>query len=193
MAAFPTFVSVPCEASIRHRMHFRVLESEFDNDVESRKLKSLYPRRDLTISYDQLTLAQARTLWQFYQARHGRFEAFSFFYPDSDTYAGEYVGTGDGSTLVFNLPSMLASSYTVYIDSIAQTAGSNYTFTSQGGADGADKVEFTTAPSIGQRITFSFTGYLKVRSRFAESYLDFEIFYNRLVTMGVGLKGFLNA
>jgi len=193
MAAYPTFTSVPCEESIKHRINFKVLESEFDNDQESRKLKSLYPRRDLQVAYDKLTLAQARTLWQFHLARHGNFEAFSYFFPDSDTYVGEYVGTGDGSTTTFNLPSMLASSYSVYIDSIAQTAGSNYTFTSQGGADGADLLTLAAAPSAGQRITFSFTGYLKVRSRFAESYLDFEVFYNRLVTMGINLKGFLNA
>ena len=194
MAAFPDISSVPAINPLATGIQYKTLISRFDDlGTEQRKQKWLYPRRVVTLKYKALSKSEARTLWQFYLERKGSYEAFNWFHPFSDTYEGEYVGTGDGSTTVFNLPSKQASSYTLYVDGVAQTEDTNYTFTSQGGADGADKIEFTAAPSSGQRITWDFTGYLKVRCRFAEDFFSFETFYDTLVNTGVKLQGLLNA
>jgi hypothetical protein len=173
---------------------FRTLRSRFEDlGHPSRKKKWLFPRRNLPIKYKDLSKTNGRTLFQFYLDRGGGHEAFNLFFPNSDTYSGEYVGTGDGSTLIFNLPSKQAASYTLYVDNVAKTGGgADYTFSSEGGADGADKVTFTVAPASGARITFTFTGYLKIRATFKEDNLDFETFYDRLVNVGMQIQGELN-
>jgi hypothetical protein len=68
----------------------------------------------------------------------------------------------------------------------------DYKITKDGGADGADKIIFAAAPAPGDRITYDFTGNLKVRCRFEEDYQDFETFWDRAVNMGIVLRGLLN-
>ena len=197
MAEFPTLVSVPFADPIAEDIQFKTLVSTFDDlGVEKRKQKWLYPKRLISLTYKGISKAQAATLYQFYIARAGSYEAFNFFYPETkstNTYVTEYVGTGDGATIVFNLPSRTASAYTLYLDAAAQTAGgTDWTFASQGGADSADKCTFVAAPNDGQRITFTFTGYLKVRCRFEDDKLSFENFHDRLINGGLKLQGLLN-
>lgn len=191
MASYPTVgVMNPWQDSIE----FKTLRGRFDDlGISSRKQKWLYPRRLPPITYQSISKADALTLWAFFIARAGGFNAFNLFLPYSSTYVKEYVGTGDDSTVVFNLPSKSASSYTLYVDGVAQTGGgADYTFAGTGGTDGADKVTFTVAPESGARITFSFTGYLKIHATFADDKLDFSTFYDRLVNMGIKIQGELN-
>ena len=195
MAAYPDIVSsVPAHDPLKQSLVFKTMISNFDDlGEETRKRKWLYPKRNLELTYQNITKAQGQTLWLFYKARSGAYEAFNFFYAFSASYTDEYVGTGNGSTLIFNLPSKGASSYTLKVDGATQTAGGvDYTFASEGGTDGADKATFVVAPATGKRITWDFTGYLKVRARFAEDNLDWDTFYDRLVTSGLELKGLLN-
>lgn len=195
MAAFPNLTNAPAEEPLIEEMEWKTLVSRFDDlGAEQRKRKWLYPRRNLTLAFNRITKAQGQTLWEFYLARQGAYEAFTFFYYFSATYDGEYVGTGDGSTLIFNLPSKQASDYTLYVDGAEKDAGGvDYTFGSEGGTDGADKATFVAAPASGARITWDFTGYLKVRARFAEDRMSWETFMNKAVTTGLKLKGLLNA
>jgi hypothetical protein len=172
---------------------FKTLSSKFDDlGKEQRNQKWLYPKRMIELHYQYITKANAKTIWDFYIARKGSYEAFNFFFPATNTYTAEYVGTGDAVTLTFNLPSNQASSYTLYVDGVAQTAGgTHYTFTSTGGTDGKDKAVFIAAPSDGARITWTFTGYLVVVCRFMDDNMTFETLYNRLVTTGLKLRGLL--
>lgn len=195
MAVYPDMISsVPASDPFSEELEFKTLISRFDDlGEEKRKRKWIYPKRPLTLMYKNITKAQGKTLWEFYKARKGAYEAFNFFYPFSAIYTDEYVGSGDGATLIFNCPSKEATSSKLYVDGVEQAAGGvDYTFVSEGGTDGADKVTFVAAPSVGERITWDFTGYLKVRARFMEDRLSWETFYNRLVTLGVKLKGLLN-
>ena len=194
MSAFPSLASVPYINPLRHTIEWKTIISQYDDlGAEQRKQKWLYPRRNLKLTYAYLTFTEVSTLWDFYLARKGSYEAFNFFFPFSETYVGEYVGTGDGSTVIFNLPAKTSTHYKVYIDSVAQTESTNYTFGSGAGADGEDKVKFTAAPTDGARITYDFTGYLKVRCRFEDDKMDMETFYARLTGTGLKLKGLLNA
>lgn len=194
MAAFPSLSSAPAANPFHEEMEFKTLISQFDDlGEEKRKKKWLYPKRNITFQYNYITKAQGKTLWQFYLARGGSYEAFNVFYEFSDSYVDEYVGTGDGATTVFNLPAKTSSSYTLKVDGVDKEAGGvDYTFGSAGGTDGADKVTFESAPASGTRITWSFTGYLKVRARFTEDKYTWETFYDRLVVAGLPLKGLLN-
>lgn len=195
MAKFPELSSVGYDDSEPVRLRFKTLVSQFDEvGAEQRKQKWLYPRRDVRVlNYKHKSKADARTLWQFYLDRKGPFEAFNLFLALSNTYEGEYVGIGDGSTTVFNLPAKSSSSYTVYKNGVEQTgSGVDYTFGEGGGTDGADKITFTAAPASGDKVTYDFTGKLKIRCVFAEDYLDYETFYDRFVTLGIALRGQLN-
>ena len=197
MAEFPTLTSVPYIDPIAEDIEFKTLISSFDDlGVEKRKQKWLYPKRVITLNYKGISKAEIKTLYQFYIARAGAYEAFNFFYPDEESvnaYVKEYVGTGNGSTTVFNLPAKTSTSYTLYLDDVAQTAGgTDWTFGSATGADGADKCTMTAAPASGERLTFTFTGYLKVRCRFGEDKLSFENFHDRLINGTLKLQGLLN-
>ena len=195
MASFPTVgISNPLVQKIR----FKTLISSFDDKgAEQRKQKWLYPKRDFTLSYVNISKVNAATLWAFYIARGGSYGGFNFFLPEPATgypaRVGEYIGTGDGSTTVFNLPSKAAASVTVYLDAAEIDAGGvDYTFGSEGGTDGADKITMETAPAIGEVLTMDFTGVLKIRCRFKDDNMDFDTFRDFLVTSGIGLKGLLN-
>lgn len=197
MAAFPAYEDIGFANPLSIRLRFKTLISNF-NDLgeEKRRRKWLYPKRDITLSYEFITKANATTLWQFYMDRYGAYGAFRFFMSLGHIvpYEGEYVGTGDGSTTTYNLPSHQGGSVKIYLDGIEQTGGGvDYTFTSQGGADNADKVVFTVAPGDGERITMDFAGILVVRCRFKEDELTFDEFYNLLTTLGVELRGLLNS
>jgi len=190
MALYPDVVSSICAVyPLDETINFNTLINKFDKNNETRKAKSNFPTRDISIRYEAIDDSDIATLYQFYIARKGSYEAFNFFYPESTSYSSEYVGIGDGSTTEFNLPSKLATSYTVYIDSASTTA---YTFSSRGGADGADKITFTTAPNDGSVITFSFTGYLKVHCRFNDDNMSYSNFSYQLFNTGLKLKGLLN-
>jgi len=199
MATYPGYSEIKYINPVTIVTQYKTLISNF-NDLgeEKRRRKWLYPKRNITLSYAYLSIANATTIWQFYKDRSGAYQSFSFFldstYDDDKSYEGEYVGTGDGSTVLFNLPSKNATDYTLYIDGVEQTAGGvDYTFGDNDGLDGADTATFEAAPASGERITYDFTGILKVRCRFAEDNLSFEEINNKLVTTGITLQGLLNS
>jgi len=171
-----------------------------DLGQEQRKQKRLYPTRDISLNFEKIPIADARILWQFHIDRGGAFEAFNLFmdttlaeYMEVDSYQGEYVGTGDSTTVDFNLPCKTGSDVTVKVDGVTQSEGVDYNFSGEAGADGADKINFYSAPVSGERITADFTGYLKIHGRFEEDKMSYNNFYNKLITSGLKIKGLLNA
>lgn len=194
MALYPAYSSVAFTNPVSKSVRYKTTTSNFgDTGAEQRKRQWLYPRRDITLKYNNLELSELDTLWAFYTARSGAYQSFSWIDMTSNTYVGEYVATGDGSEDTFSLPSKTATAYKVYLDGIEQTETTNYTLTHGAGADGEDQVQFTAAPNDGARITYDFTGLLKVRCVFSEDNLDYDTFYNRLVNTGLQLRGLLNA
>lgn len=193
MAAWTSYTTIPYINPLIVDIRFKTLISAFnDEGEEKRRRKWLYPKRDITLSYQYLSRANARILWSFYVARHGSWDAFNFFLNYLDTYEGEYIGTGDGSTVLFNLPSKNASSYTIYVNQVVQTVDVDYVFGTGTGADGADKVTFTTGPGRGYYISYDFTGVMKVRCRFMEDTMSLEQMWNKFIGIGVTLRGILN-
>jgi hypothetical protein len=136
------------------------------------------------------------TLYQFFIARGGMFEDFVIFDENDEySYVKEYVCTGDGSTTEWDLPSLNATSFTLYEDDVALTEGSgdDWVFYQAGGTDGEDMADFATAPSDGTRVTFSFTGQLKVRAIFGVDTMSFDEFYTLYHEIGIPIKGLLNS
>jgi hypothetical protein len=189
MAVYPDYSTVPQHEPYEEEIQFRTLISNFDDlGEEQRKQKWLYPKRVINVKHMYVTKAQGRTIWEFYKARGGAYEAFNYFVPEATAYTNEYVGTGDGVTTAFNLPCKDISSRTVYINGSSVGA----TIATAAGSDGADLLRFGTPPTNAERITISFTGRLKVHCRFAEDNLSFEALYNRMISAGVKLQGLLN-
>lgn len=197
MATYPS--TIKYTDPVRTTLRWQTLVTEFDNGEENRKQKNTYPRRDITLKYTALAKSEMETLWEFYNARKGSYEAFAFFESTGagssgyHSYSSEYVGTGDSTTTTFNLPAINSSAnHTVYVDGSSSTA---YTFTAGGGANGEDQIDFNAGdePGSSEQVTYSFTGRLKVRCRFAEDSLDYETMYDRLVNHGITLKGLLNS
>lgn len=191
--AYLDYTVIPYANPVLEEMQFKTLISNFDDlGQEQRKRKWLYPKRKISLLTKAVTLAQGRTLYQFYIDRWGSWQSFNFFKYELESYEGEYIGTGDGSTVIYNAPFRNATAYTIYLDGVEQTVVTDYVYTQGGGTDGADKIEFVTAPNEGERITCDFTGYLKVHCRFADDNLSFQTFYNKLRNGQIVLQGTLN-
>jgi len=194
MALFPSYQDINYGVTVSDGILFKTLFSNYDDlGEERRKRKWLFPKRTITLQYEYLSLTDARTIFQFYIDRSGAYEAFTFFKYEVETFEGEYIGTGDGSTVLYNLPCRYSSARTVYVNSIAQTEGSDYTYSALGGTDGCDEITFNSAPTSGYRIIIDFSGKLKIRCRFKEDSMSFDTFNNRLRTFGVELQGLLNS
>jgi len=196
MALYPSYETIPYANPVTEEILFKTLFSNFDDlGEERRKKKWMYPKRAISLQYNNINMIQGRTLFQFYLDRHGAYEAFTFFKYEVEIYTGEYISTGDGSTVLFNLPCKNSSARTVYLDGDTQTEGTSahdYIYSALGGTDGCDKVTFNTAPTSGKRITIDFAGKLKIRCRFKEDNMGFDTFMSRLRTVGAELHGVLN-
>lgn len=202
MSVYPGSSTISYVSPVVQNIQFKTLISKFANlGTESRKMKWAYPRRSVVLKYSALNKADAQTLWQFYLDRQGSYASFVFYEStglsstQNYTYAKEYVGTGDSTTAIFNLPAIDSSaSHTVWVNTSSQ-ASTRYAFAPKGGANGADKITFSTTyiPSSSERILYSFTGRLKINCRFANDILTFENFYDTIVNEGITLQGILNA
>ena len=192
MSLFPEIASLKIGNPIVETIRFKTMKSNFDRfGEEQRKQKWLYHRRDIKITCPYVTKTEAELLFQFYIDRGGSYGAFYFNWPIARetpySFVKEYVGTGDGSETIFQLPSRYASSYTLYVDGTP----TGFTFAGLGGSDGQDKCTLGAAASDGAAITFSFTGYLSSRFIFKDDNLTLEHFYDKLVNSGVELEGVL--
>ena len=110
MAKYPEWSDIQWDFPLDVQLESKVLMSQFDGKgKEKRRLKFLQIRRNIRVSYEDrfLTRENVTTLWQFFQARNGPFEAFSFFHGspgkeiddyELNNFVDEYIGVGDGST-----------------------------------------------------------------------------------------------
>jgi uncharacterized protein (TIGR02217 family) len=158
--------------------------------AEQRRGKLTYAQYDAELLYDVLTQSEmVDEFYEFYMAHKGALTAFWFYDIISHAHKGLYVGTGDGSTEVFDLPGKSTSSQTIYVDGVEQTVTTDYVILTGGGDGNADRVDFVTPPSEGQVVTCDFTGYLRCRMRFEEDEMDRTLFSVALFKTGLKLKG----
>jgi len=193
MDVFPDIATIPYGPTLTRSIEFKTLRQQFESGTITRKKKRVYPLRQYQLKYPGLGDSDIETLYQFYIEHYGGYSEFIIF-DKSDTlsYVKEYVATGDGVTTVFNLPSLSATSYTLYIDNVAKTAGGvDWTFAEAGGDSGEDSCTLVAAAGAGERITFSFTGRLRVRAVFADDRMSYDEFYTDIVTVGISIFGLL--
>lgn len=192
MATWPESNPAP-RHSLIIEPEFNTLLSGFDGGGEQRRQKQLYPKYNVFVSYPNISIAEARTLWEFYMARKGAYEAFYIYdlaliLGHSFNHVGEYCGTGDGSTTIFDIPGRSTSSQTIYAGGV--DVNSSTTILTGGGTSSSDRVQFdAAAPAAGVIVTSDFTGYLRMRVKFAEDKLSREVFHYKLYAYGIRLKG----
>jgi uncharacterized protein (TIGR02217 family) len=125
---------------------------------------------------------ELRTLAGFFLQQQGAFAPFLFDDPTDDSVLAQSIGTGDSSTLVFQLvrnfggfsepvvaPNVVSA---IYFNGVLQSS-SGYAVDPTTGF-----VTFTTAPPSSQAITADFTYYFRVR--FADDTAEFENFMYQL-------------
>lgn len=166
---------------------YRTLITEFDSGAEQRRAKWLRPKYHLQLTYSALLSSEADALWNFYSARSGALESFSYFVPYSAAFVGLYCGTGDGTSTAFTLPAKQSAGHVVYVGGVATTA---YAISTAAGPDGADLLRFPSgAPASGSPITCDCTGRLRVICRFGDDSLSREYFEAGLYRYGIRLQG----
>lgn len=73
----------------------------------------------------------------------------------------------------YELHGITTSGVSIYVDGTLKTAGGvDYTLVVGGGAGGADRILFVSYPTTGDLITSNFTGYLRIKARFADDELS---------------------
>ena len=125
---------------------------------------------------------ELRTLAGFFLQQQGAFAPFLFDDPTDDSVLAQSIGTGDSSTLAFQLvrnfggfseaivaPNAVSA---IYFNGVLQSS-SGYTVDATTGL-----VTFTTAPPSSEAITADFTYYFRVR--FADDTAEFENFMYQL-------------
>ena len=172
---------------------FRTIVSGMDSGVEERTSKWLFAKYDVTVQYKALTATNAQTIWNFYIARKGSAEAFyiydlSLLASITKVHEDQYIATADGTTLIYDIPGRSTSSQVIYSDGIVVSA-SLYSILTAGGVSSSDRVSFTAAPAEGAVITCDFAGYLRIRARFKDDMLSYELFTTNLFNLGAELTG----
>ncbi|RLA87311.1 MAG: hypothetical protein DRG40_00685 [Deltaproteobacteria bacterium] len=181
MEVFPQNIIYPYPIEVEEI--WKTLITDFESGKEQRRRRWAFPKRKVRIKFSPLQETEARTLWEFYHARQGAFEAFWFVWPYADRWTDEYVGTGDGSTTTWDLPSVDTDPDTVqvYVDGLSVS----FTFLEGGGQAGADRVQLAVAPEEGEVVTADFEGKLRIKARFAADNLTKELFKYAAWTIGV--------
>jgi len=167
------------------------ITSRFDSGKEQSRQKNLYPKYDVTLTYKVLSSADMQILWNFYQARRGSYESFYFYSLESVQWNGVFIGIGDGSTTIFDIPGKSTNSNVIYASGLVVPA-SDYTITAGAGDCSSDQITFDTAPTLNTLITTNFVGYLRIRCKFKNDKMTRSGFTGSLYTTGLELKGVAN-
>jgi hypothetical protein len=183
MANFPASPTPQYPLGITQK--WRTIVSQFDGGGEQRRRKSAFPTYDVVVTYGALSPDEVDTLWDFYNEMGGAYKEFYFFTILTESHKGLYVGIGDGTTTIFDIPGIIDGPATVYVDGLP----GSYSLLTGGGAGGSDRVEFTTAPVENAIISCDIIGTHRIRCRFAEDEMTKELFAYRLYSTGLKLKG----
>lgn len=186
MATFPTGIPIK---SIDLIPKWNTTSWTYDNASETRRQKWSFAKYDVDIDFYPMTKTNMQTLWAFYMARKGAFEAFYIYDITTMAHTDLYIGLGDGSTVTYDLPGKSTSSQTIYVDNVAQTNSVTVFYSYDSGAESSDQVVFSSAPSIGSVLTCDFTGFLRIKCRFAGDSLTRANLYGDVYQLSIKLQG----
>lgn len=170
-------------------MEFKTLISPYDSGDEQRRSKWQFPKYNFNLTFDNLSLSDVRTLWEFYQTCKGAYDTVYYFLPWTDAYMGLYMGTGTGAVGTYDFPGKSTSGHRVYLDGVLQVQGVNYWVLTGGGQGNADRAIFQAYVPAGVVVTADMAGFLRVKCRFKNDKLSKRLFEVLLFTVGIEMKG----
>lgn len=153
---------------------------------EYRVANASYPIYRYKLAYDVLRqttgFAEMATLVAFFNARGGSFDSFLWADPDDNSVTAATFGTGDGSTVAFQLLRSFGgyaepvfdtnSTPTISAGGVLKTSGTDYTISATG------LVMFAVAPAGAVALTWTGTFYRRVR--FSSDTAEFAQFMKNL-------------
>lgn len=171
---------------------WKTVISIFDDGNEQRRQKWTAPQYDITLQYNAIRATAMSTIWNFFEARKGAYEAFHYYigeaWGEKQDVKGAYIAVADGTATAFTLPCKDSCALTLYKNgSVLSTT--TYAVNTTAGTDDADTLSLAFTPSSGDVLTADFTGYQKVRCRFKDDTLARSLFDIGLYKMTVELKG----
>jgi uncharacterized protein (TIGR02217 family) len=169
MAVFPSLPGITWGSS--KAPSFNTQSFRAASGFEVRAALMQYPLWTFTLSYellrDNVANNELKTMVGFFNARKGAFEAFLYTDPSDNTVTLGNFGTGNGSTLGFQLSRSLGgfsepvqnlnTTPSIYVNGVLKTLTTDYSISSTG------LVTFVTAPAAGAALTWSGTFYYRVR------------------------------
>jgi uncharacterized protein (TIGR02217 family) len=152
---------------------------------ETRAALMSYPLWNFKLTFDYLpsnntngASLDLQAMLDFFNSRQGAFDNFLFDDQNDDSVTAQSFGTGDGTTVGFQLQRQLQAggffepvmnlngAPSIYNNGVLQTVTTNYTINSTG------FVTFTSAPAAGHALTW--TGSYYFRCRFDKDMADFD-------------------
>ena len=191
MAKYPT-TPIPSYEHVT-QARYKTVISIFDDGNEQRRQKWTAPQYDVTLQYNAIRTTAMTTLWNFFEARKGAYEAFHYYigeaWSEKQTVTGAYIAVADGSATAFTLPCKNSCAVTVYQNGSA-LGSSIITVNTTVGTDDSDTLSLTgLTPSSGDVLTCDFTGYQKVRCRFKNDTLSRTLWERDIYKLVIELKG----
>lgn len=177
---FPTLAGLGW--SVKRSPMWKTRAQQAISGKETRLADWSYPAWHWALTFDFLRATPAASEFQalagFFNQCQGAFGTFLYADADDNAVTGQMIGTGDGTTVVFQLarsfggfiePVLAPNAVgAVYLAGVAQSP-SNYSVDSTTGL-----LTFTTAPASGAAVAADFSYWF--RCRFAEDTVDFEKF-----------------
>ena len=161
---------------------------------ETRASFRVTPIYNISLSYEILRAdarAEMQTLFGFYNARMGSFDDFLFDDPTDDQVSNQWFGTGDGSTVSFQLQRTLGGATEPVMNvNMLSTITVNGIATTSYSVNTSGMITFLSAPASGAAIAWAGSYYY--RCRFAKDTVDFENFmYQVWSAKKIDLRGCL--
>ena len=158
---------------------FKTIVKESVSGLEARVGLMSYPKWEITLMYELLrdfSSSELKTLGGFFLARRGMLDSFLFNDAQDNAVTDQNFGTGDGTTVAFQLkrtwggfdePVQNVNTVTnIKKAGATVTLGSGYTISSTG------LITFATAPANGNALTW--TGSFYYRCRFMQDETEFN-------------------
>jgi uncharacterized protein (TIGR02217 family) len=196
MSLFPMPVFPGQGWSVYKKPRFNTLVQTAASGRELRSTTFRHAIYDFQLTFPVLrddATTEFRTMLEFFLARQGAFDEFLLTDPTDCSVTNQYLGSGDGGTLIFPLQRTVLSSITEPVGALnamgvvtagagAQSAGVTYGYTGLNNYSGTNAIQFAVAPPYGTNVYASFSYYFRVR--FKDDAANFENFSNKLWSWG---------
>ena len=136
MAKYPT-TPIPSYEHVT-QARYKTVISIFDDGNEQRRQKWTAPQYDITLQYNAIRATAMSTIWNFFEARKGAYEAFHYYigeaWGEKQDVKGAYIAVADGTATAFTLQAAGKGTMAGFNYTIDQSAAKTSAITASGWA-----------------------------------------------------------